>query len=477
LSSPFDRVRDALPAEVRHLAEDVARAGGTLLVVGGWLRDTLRGETSQDLDLEIHGLAVDRITGLLGAKGFTPPVGRQFAVWRHTGLGLDVGLPHVTPGTTSLEASGPGAIEAALRGRDLTINAMAWDPRTDRLFDPLGGHADLRAGVLRAADPARFGEDPLRVLRTARLAAMLEATVDPELARQAHSLDLSALPVERVAGELRRILSLKQRPWRAIETLRALGQLHVFPLIAALEGVPQDPLWHPEGDVFVHTGLVVDRAASLAEGLSAERAEVLLWAALCHDLGKPSATQVGEEGRVRSLGHDVRGAALTLDWLESLRLGTTITRAVSTLVRHHLAPALFVGQEAGPRAYRRLARKLAADGLDMTDLERVARADHLGRTTEAARLGRFEAGDRFLERAEAARVSHGVRPDVVRAADWMRRGVAPGPVLGELLELAREIQDETGWEDSERIMRQVARVAHGEARRVARQVISGRASD
>jgi tRNA nucleotidyltransferase (CCA-adding enzyme) len=446
-----------LPAEIFALAGEIAEAGGRLLIVGGWVRDALRGQACADLDLEVHGLDTGRVTALLAPHGFTGPVGRQFSVWRHNGLSLDVATPHHPPGAEATSLS-DRSLEAALRGRDLTVNAMAWDPLSRQLLDPLGGATDLAEGWLWPADPHRFGEDPLRVLRAARLSALLDAKFAPELPRLARQLDLSGLPVERLAGELRRMLFVPERPWRCLEALRALGRLDVFPPVAALEGVPQDPRWHPEGDVFVHTGMVVDAVNGVAEGLAAGQREALLWAALCHDLGKPATTEVGPGGIVRSIGHETRGETITRAWLGSLRLAGALIESVALLVRHHLAPSLLVAQESGPKAYRRLARKLSLAGLHLTDLERLARADHLGRTTPDARAGRYEAGDAFLKQARAARVHSGVRPDVVRAADWMRSGVPAGPLLGRLLAQSRAVQDETGWEDPGRIMERVRKI-------------------
>lgn len=435
-----------LPPLVRELARAFASEGGRLYVVGGWVRDALRGVASKDLDLEVYGLATDRIEAVLRPRAFTPPVGRQFAVWRHTGEGIDVARPRLD------EPSGPDpalAFAKAALGRDLRINALALDPLDGTVLDPLGGREDLATGTLRACDARTFGDDPLRVLRVARLAAGFEMEPDPELVRLCRGLDLSEVPVERLAGELDRILLELTTPWRAIEGLERLGQLEVFAPIAALRGVPQDPEWHPEGDVFVHTGLVVDRAAGIAreEIHEPESRAILLWSALCHDLGKPSTTTIGDDGRVRSHAHDTEGEGITRTWLRSLRLGTRRIEAVAVLVRNHLAPALYVKNGAKARGYRRLARKLAAGGLTPIELERLARADHLGRTTEEALAGRFEEGETFLAQAREAFVERGPRADVVKAATLMQRGIEAGPELGRLLRRARALQDETGTED------------------------------
>lgn len=450
---------DALvvPATVRALAERVAAAGGRLLVVGGWVRDALRGRRAHDLDLEVYGLSRDAIARLLDAEGFSGPVGRQFPIWRRTKDDLDVALPRLSPGLAAADFD--AQVADAARGRDLTVNAIAWDPLEGALLDPLGGAADLAARRLRAADPARFGTDPIRALRVARLAVALEAEVEPALAASCRAADLGPVPVERRAAELARMLLELDRPARALEQVEALGQLETFPPLAALRGVPQDPEWHPEGDVWIHTRLVVDRAATLARTLPVDRAERLLWAALCHDVGKPAVTRRGDDGRVRSPGHDVEGERVTRDWLGALRIGTRRTEAVAGLVRHHLAPSQLVKQGSGPRAYRRLARRLAAVGVDMVELERLARADHLGRTTADAEAGRYAAGDRFLAEARRLEVAERIAEDAVDAAMLMRSGVPAGPALGRLLERCRAIQDELGPDDPEAILRRALREA------------------
>ena len=441
---------------VSELANALAARGGRILVVGGWVRDRLAGSPSKDLDLEVFGLAEHDVSAVLRPFGFTPPVGRQFRVWREPRAGVDVAYPRA--GACDYSPARPDSLEAAFRAasrhRDLTINAIGWDPLAGILLDPWKGTADLAAGWLRAVDAETFGADPLRALRVARLLARFEARADEGLCELCRGLDLREVAVERIAGELRRMLLESGEPSRGLCFIDQIGQLELFAPLAALRGVAQDPRWHPEGDVWVHTLLAVDRAVEIAEGLDEGERERLLFAALCHDLGKPETTTV-EDGRVRSLGHEAPGAARTREWLLGLRLGERLAEAVATLVGHHLAPSQWVGQGAGARAYRRLARKLAAGGVTPVELERVARADQWGRTTEDAETRRFDAGIRFLEAAQAARVRDGVRDDVVSAGELMSRGVAPGPELGRLLSRCREVQDDTGWQDASRIVDEV----------------------
>lgn len=445
----------ALPAgsDVDRLARAIDAAGGCLVVVGGFVRDALAGRAAHDLDLEVFGLDEQTIEDVVARFGFSTRVGRQFPIWRRSRDGLDLAFPRA--GALDARAGDPASLErafrAASRHRDLTVNAMGWAPVADLVLDPWGGRADLAAGRLRAVDSATFAEDPLRLLRVARLQASFEAEVEAELVAVCRALDLSAVPVERIAGELRRMLVDLPRPSRAFAWLARIGRLDVFPPIAALVGVPQDPVWHPEGDVFVHTLLVVDQARTLAAGLPPLEAERLLLAALCHDLGKPQTTTRSGE-RIRAIAHEAESARRTRSWLGGLRLPERLVEAVAELVEHHLAPPQLVAGGAGPRAYRRLARKLAAADVSLVELERLARADQLGRTTAEARTGRFEAGTAFLAAAEAAGVRDAPRPDVVTAADLMACGIAPGPELGRLLRRCRELEDASDCRDRERIL-------------------------
>lgn len=450
---------------ILEIARACARAGGRALVVGGWVRDQLlgRGDVSADVDLEVQGLAPEALEAVLARFGAVRRVGRAFPVYLVPGLPIDVCLPRT--GAPGEDGSPPGFdprldFAEAARGRDLRVNAMAWDPLTGELLDPHGGRRDLADGVLRETDAERFGSDPLRGLRTAQLAARLEMDVSPGLRALCAATDLDRVAPERIFGELRRLLLLAPRPSRGFALLEETKLLRFLPELAALVGCPQDPRWHPEGDVFVHTLLVVDVAAASRRGdVGNARDLLLMLGALCHDLGKPATTEeIG--GRVVSRGHCEAGVPAAAALLERLRAPHALVRGVSALVLHHLAPAQLTRREpsgaaAGPRAYRRLLRKLRNAGVDLDLLYAVARADHLGRTTEDARRGAFPAGDVFLARARAVEHEPGVHEAVVKGRHLMAHGVPPGPGMGRLLDRCRQIQDETGSSDPEEIVARV----------------------
>ncbi len=366
----------------RRLAEAVAREGGWALLVGGSVRDRLLDIEPHELDIEVFRLSFERLERLLSTFGEVIHVGKAFGVFRVKGLDVDFSLPRrdnkVSPGHTGFDvAYDPDMTfaEAALR-RDLTMNAIGLDPLTLEYLDPHGGRRDLRDKRLRATDAAHFPEDPLRGLRVAGFAARFEMAPDAELKRLCSELDLSELSAERVFAELEKLLLRSEKPSIGFELLRETKLLRFFPEVEALVGVPQEPEWHPEGDVWIHTMMVLDEAAKLRTG-SVDEDLALMYGALAHDFGKPSTTR-HHGGRITSYEHDVKGVPIAVGFLEKLRAPNELTKRVEALVRHHLAPALFHKNGATAKAYRRLARDLAASAVPPDLLLRVATADHLG---------------------------------------------------------------------------------------------------
>nr|VFK56584.1 MAG: tRNA nucleotidyltransferase (CCA-adding enzyme) [Candidatus Kentron sp. TUN] len=444
-----------LPKSILHLAEAIDGADGRAIVVGGWVRDHLLGLEAKDIDMEVYGLPLGRLEGVLGGFGEVITIGRAFGVLRIKGLDVDFSMPR----RDSKMATGHRgfAIEfdpnldfkEASRRRDLTINSMGLDPVSGDVLDPHGGRADLEAGVLRATCPECFSEDPLRGVRVAQFAARFGMRVDPQLKRLIGTLDLGELSPERLFTEFHKLLLKGKRPSIGFELLKETGLIRFFPELHALIGVPQDKVWHPEGDVWEHTMLVMDEAALLRDG--GEDDLTLMFAALCHDLGKPETT-LEIDGHIKSPAHNVAGLKHVDSLLGRLRAPNRLIMRVKALVEHHLAPALFVKQGATAKAYRRLARKLHGVQVSMALLVRIARVDHFGRTTQDALARSFPASETFLRMTEALSVEHEGPRDVVLGRHLISRGMQPGAHFHDILTRCRELQDETGWDDPERIL-------------------------
>lgn len=285
---------------VRRLCEAVRAAGGRALVVGGTVRDAVLGRAAADVDLEVHGLEVPELRRVLGAWAPVSEVGRSFGVFklRVDGAELDVALPRAdSVGTHHVGVGGAPHIgtEAAARRRDLTINAMAWDPLDAVLVDPLGGAEDAAAGMLRAADPDRFADDPLRVWRVARFAGVLGFTPDPALSALCRGLDLTGLPAERVRLELQKLLVASPRPSRGWTVAVEVGAAAAW-----IPGVPAS------------VGETLDRAADLRDVAGRRpRPFALMLSVLLGELGETAATAVLEGlGIVRQDRFPVRDQVL-----------------------------------------------------------------------------------------------------------------------------------------------------------------------
>ncbi|MDP9266015.1 MAG: tRNA nucleotidyltransferase, partial [Chloroflexota bacterium] len=258
------------------IARRVRDEGGRALVVGGWVRDRVMGRPSKDLDLEVYGLPADRVKALLGAFGSVNTVGESFTVYKVAGV--DVALPRreskTGRGHRAFEVEGDPhlSFDDAARRRDFTVNAIAWDPLTNDIIDPFKGQEDLAARMLRAVDARTFGDDSLRVLRAAQFAARFEFRLDGATRDLCRQIQLDDLPAERIWGEIEKLLLLAARPSIGFElALDLLVIDRLFPEIKALVGCPQEPDWHPEGDVWVHTLMVIDQARTRIDDLDRAR--------------------------------------------------------------------------------------------------------------------------------------------------------------------------------------------------------------
>ena len=434
------------PPVVQQIAAAARSAGGRALIVGGWVRDLLRGHPSKDADIEIFGIAEDRLAALLAPFGRVEPVGQSFPVYKvvnadHGGQ-IDVALPRRESksgrGHKGFEVRGDPhmPIREAARRRDFTINAIAWDPLTGEFEDPFDGRGDLERRLLRAVDLTTFGDDSLRVLRAMQFAARFEFALDEDTAALCRTIPLDDLPAERVWGEIEKLLLIANRPSIGLALALDLGVIdRVLPELTPMVGCPQEPEWHPEGDVWVHTLMVVDEARIRNDDLDRPRLATVMLGAVCHDLGKP-ATTAFVDGRIRSLDHEQAGVEPTLRVLDRLNVhtmdGFDVRGQVVGLVAHHLKPGAYhKAGNVGDGAFRRLAQKV-----DLELLARLARADCLGRT------GNFDcsAMDWFVTRARALGVEHRAPEPLVRGRDLLALGMSPGPKVGELLKQIYERQ-------------------------------------
>jgi tRNA nucleotidyltransferase (CCA-adding enzyme) len=453
------------------IAATVRDAGGRALIVGGYVRDRLMGlppptpPEKANIDLEVFRLPGDRLQALLERFGRVEAVGESFQVYKIGGV--DVSLPRRDSksgrGHRGFVVTGDPemTIEEAARRRDFTVNAISWDPLTGEYFDPFGGRADLERRLLRMVDPQTFAEDSLRVLRAIQFAARFEFALDEATAALCRTISLDDLPAERIWGEFEKLLLQARRPSIGFALAMDIGVIgRLLPELQPLAACPQEPEWHPEGDVWVHTLQVIDRARTRIDDLDRSRRIAVMLGAVAHDLGKP-ATTAFVDGRIRSMDHEEQGVAPATSLLDRLNVhsidGYDVRKQVVGITAHHLKPGSWykVRDEVGDGAFRRLAQKV-----DLELLARVAKSDCEGRAP-----GRFDctAMDWFLERARSLGVEHRPPAPILLGRHLLELGMKPGPRVGEILKIVYERQLDNQVRTLEEAIESARRIMGGNA--------------
>lgn len=422
---------------LRELGSRCAAAGGQAFLVGGCVRSALMREPVQDVDIEVFRLSPEQLESVLASMGSYARVGRAFGIYKLARWPMDVGLPRrerkAGTGHRAFEiAIDPhmSLREAALR-RDFTVNALYADCVTGLIEDPLGGQADLDQRILRHCS-ARFTEDPLRVLRAMQFSARLPADVAPETVTLCKTLSPENLSPERYFAEWEKLLLQGKEPSRGLAFLKSTGWLRYFPELEALSGCPQDPRWHPEGDVWTHTIQCMDAFARERLGNREEDLIVGL-AVLCHDMGKPETTEIVAEG-IRSHGHEAAGIRPARRFMERLNVAGRIAEQVLPLIKCHMRPAMLYQNESSPAAVRRLARDCGR----LDRLIRVFRADAGGRPPLPNNSA--PAADWLTDKARALKVESNQPKPLLNGHDLLRRGWKSGPAMGRFLDRAYELQ-------------------------------------
>ncbi len=462
LEEGLRRITDAInriPADHRFTNEP------RVFLVGGCVRDALLKRRSADLDLEVFGVAPERLesvlTDLFPERVNT--VGRAFGILLiplADDAEIDVSIPRreskTAPGHRGFTVEGdPGmtVVEAARR-RDFTINAIYADGATGEITDPYGGVADLDVKLLRAVDPKTFVEDPLRVYRAVQFAARFTLGVEAKtftlMKKMVAQGALDELPAERITEELRKLFLKAEQPSLGLTLLKDLGIVERdLPELHALIGTPQEPEWHPEGDVWTHTLMVLNAAASISRSRadlgSGEPLRIML-GALCHDLGKPKTTK-GMGGRIRSHGHEEAGKELTEDLLGRWTFGERATHAAVVAATEHLKPSMLyrslerkeLTDAQYENAIRRLLKRIAP--VSWRVLIAVAEADHRGRAFPGAEEGPYVAGERFAQTVHDLDLAEEPTRTLLQGRDLIALGLPAGPRIGEIIERIETMRD------------------------------------
>lgn len=440
---------------MRQLANDIIdhllKHGATnALFVGGCVRDQILSIEPKDFDVEVYGLPLVQVSEILAQRWSVNLVGESFGVIKVNNI-IDVSVPrrenkigrrhddfevHVDHAMTPTEAASR---------RDFTINSMMMN-RHGIVVDPFGGKKDLEQKVIRHTSDA-FSEDPLRVLRAMQFAARFNFTLDHATGRLCETIfnEYQFIAKERVFEEWWKWATKSVKPSAGLQVLLQTGWIKHFPEIADMIGVPQDPIWHPEGDCATHTFHVCDAAADIAkrDGLDEEARGILLFAALAHDFGKVSTTKRNDQGRWSAHGHAEAGVKPSLSFLSSIGAFGKVLEHVPPLVAEHMAHAAVRDDQLTHRIVRRLANRLAPANMLMWS--RVCESDHNGRPP----LPHGNPVEKWLEIGETVEVTDGKPKPILMGRHLLELGLQPGPKIGVITKSAFEQQLDGTFTDLE----------------------------
>ena len=408
-----------MEAAATRIVERMRQAGHEAFFAGGCVRDMLLGKRAHDIDIatSAHPEDVQRLfsrTVAVGAQFGVIVVleeGTEFqvATFRSDGAYVDGRHPASVSFTTA---------EGDAQRRDFTINGIFYDPLEKRVLDFVGGEADLKAGVIRCiGNPSdRFAEDKLRVLRGIRFAASLGFEIDPKTweALCAGAAEIVAVSAERIRDELVKMFLHPSRA-RGLDLLDSSGLLNIaLPEVSAMKGCEQPPEFHPEGDVFVHTRLMLSL-------LPPDVSVPLVFSTLLHDIGKPPTSQIDPTGRIRFNGHESVSAYMTEDIFSRLRFSNAETEATVIAVKNHMA-----FKDVQNMRVATLKRFLARPTMD-DELE-LHRVDCLGSH------GLLDNYDFLLAKREDFSHEPLIPPPLVSGTDLIAMGRKPGPAFKCILD-------------------------------------------
>ncbi len=418
------------PSPLRAIATEIVRrvqaAGFTAYFVGGCVRDQLLGKEPHDFDITTDARP-DDVEKIFPR---TIPVGRQFGVMIVLESGHQFQIATFRAEADYRDGRHPETVQFAdaiadARRRDFTVNGLYLDPIANQIHDWVGGEADLRAKTLRTiGDPQeRFSEDHLRLLRAVRFAAQLSFEIEPATfaAVKANAAKILSVSAERIRDEL---LKLFRPPHaaRGLELLRGSGLMdHILPELSATVNCEQSPPYHPEGSVFNHLCLMLSH-------LPPDAPESLPWTILMHDIAKPlTVARHPANGQITFYGHEKIGADMAEAILQRLKFPRKQTEEIVECVLHHM-------QFKDVKQMRKATlRRLLMRETFPLELE-LHRIDCLGSN------GNLEHYEFMKAEAETLAQQPALRPPLLTGEDLKQLGVAPGPVMGELLAELREKQ-------------------------------------
>ncbi len=419
----------------QRIASEVNLIGGRAFYVGGFVRDRLMEVPNKDIDIEVHGIAPKELEEILDRIGEKITVGESFGVYGLKGHSIDIAMPRKEEMTGRGHRDFDvcvdpflGTRKAAMR-RDFTINAIMQDVLTGEIVDEFNGKLDLEKHIIRHINDKTFVEDPLRVLRGAQFASRFEFEIAEETIALCKTMDLSYLAKERVMAELEKALIKAENPSVFFKALRKMNQLSVwFGEIEALIGIQQNPMFHLEGDVWIHTMMVLDEAVKYRNKVQNPLGFML--SAITHDFGKAVSTEV-INGVIHSYNHETKGLPLVETFMKRLTNETKLIEYVLNLSEYHMKPNVLAFNKSSVKSTNNMFDK----AIDPEALIYLSASDASGKISSLNPVSNVE----FLtERLEIFK-EYMSKPYVM-GRDLIEAGLKPGEKFAEYLEYAHKLR-------------------------------------
>lgn len=417
------------------IAEMVNKNHGTTFYVGGYVRDLIMGVENKDIDIEIHGITPKMLEEILDSLGKRMQFGSSFGIYNLKGYGIDIAMPrkekNIGGGHKDFDIDVDpfiGTYNAAKR-RDFTINSLMKDVLTGEIIDHFGGLNDIKNKIIRHIDKDTFIEDPLRVLRGCQFASRFGFDICPETINLCKEMSLENLSRERIMGELEKALLKSPKPSVFFELLRKMNHLHFwFPELEDLIGIEQNPKHHAEGDVWVHTMMVLDQGVKYVNDLNNKLGFMI--SCLTHDFGKVICTEI-VKGEIHSYNHETLGLPIVKRFLKRLTNEKNLINFVLNQTEFHMKPNTLAANNSSIKS----TNKMFDQAIEPEALIAIAICDGLGKIAPRE----YISYDKFFEERLNIFKEYMSRP-YVTGTDLINAGVKPNDKFSEYLAYAHKLR-------------------------------------
>ncbi len=417
------------------IAKKVKTLGGNVYFVGGYVRDQILGIDNKDIDIEVHGITPKQLENILDEVGERLFFGETFGIYSLKGFTIDIAMPRKEQlrgvKHTDFDISVDpfmGTYEAALR-RDFTINALMQDVLTGEIIDYFDGKEHLKTKIIKHVNDDTFQDDALRVLRAAQFASRFEFSIDSKTIDLCKQMDITQLAKERIVEELRKALIKSKRPSIFFEEIKRMNHLdYWFKELKDLISVEQNPKYHAEGDVWVHTMMVLDESIKYLNKIDDQFYFML--SILTHDFGKYTCTKI-IDGQIKSYGHEIEGISLAKTFLTRLTNDKKIIEYVLNMIKLHMKPHILAANNSSIKS----TNKMYDESIDPVGLIYLAISDSKGKISNVENTSHEE----FLYNRLDIYNQYMARP-YVTGKDLINNGLKPGKNFADILNYAHKLR-------------------------------------